>query len=57
MRTGKLGAEDWKKIGFSLGPLSKSPIYIDDNASINTMEMLSKLRKLKTQQGPWPYYH
>ena len=24
MRTGKLEAEDWKKIGFSLGPLSKS---------------------------------
>lgn len=51
MRTGKLEAEDWKKIGFSLGPLSKSPIYIDDNASINTMEMLSKLRKLKLNKG------
>ncbi len=51
MRTGKLEAEDWKKIGFSLGPLSKSPIYIDDNASINTMEMMSKLRKLKMDKG------
>ncbi len=51
MRTGKLEADDWKKIGFSLGPLSKSPIYIDDNASINTMEMMSKLRKLKLDKG------
>jgi replicative DNA helicase len=51
MRTGKLIAEDWKKIGYSLGPLSKSPIYIDDNAAINTMEMLSKLRKLKLERG------
>lgn len=51
MRTGKLEAEDWKKIGFSLGPLSKSPIYIDDNASTNTMEMMSKLRKLKLDKG------
>lgn len=51
MRTGKLDAEDWKKIGFSLGPLSKSPIYIDDNASVNTMEMLSKLRRLKLEKG------
>lgn len=51
MRTGKLEADDWKKIGYSLGPLSKSPIYIDDNASTNTMEMMSKLRKLKLEKG------
>jgi replicative DNA helicase len=51
MRTGKLDAEDWKKIGYSLGPLSKSPVYIDDNAGINTMEMMSKLRKLKLEKG------
>jgi len=51
MRTGKLDAEDWKKIGYSLGPLSKSPIFIDDNASLTTMEMMSKLRKLKLERG------
>jgi replicative DNA helicase len=51
MRTGKLDGEDWKKIGFALGPLSKAPIYIDDSASINTMEMMSKLRKLKLEKG------
>lgn len=51
MRTGKLDSEDWKKIGYSLGPLSRSPIYIDDNASTNTMEMMSKLRKLKLEKG------
>ncbi len=51
IRTGKLDSEDWKKIGYSLGPLSRSPIYIDDNASTNTMEMMSKLRKLKLEKG------
>ncbi len=51
MRTGRLDTEDWQKIGYSLGPLSKSPIYIDDNASTNTMEMMSKLRKLKLERG------
>lgn len=51
MRTGKLDSEDWKKIGYLLGPLSRSPIYIDDNASTNTMEMMSKLRKLKLEKG------
>jgi len=51
MRTGKLDSEDWKKIGQSLGPLSKSPIYIDDNAGTTTVEMMSKLRKLKLEKG------
>lgn len=51
MRTGSLETDDWKKIGYSLGPLAKSPIYIDDNASANTMEMMSKLRKLKLEKG------
>ncbi len=51
MRTGRLETEDWKKIGYTLGPLAKSPIYIDDNASTNTMEMMSKLRKLKLEKG------
>ena len=51
MRTGRLETDDWKKIGYTLGPLAKSPIYIDDNASTNTMEMMSKLRKLKLEKG------
>ncbi|MGI6084416.1 MAG: replicative DNA helicase [Acetivibrionales bacterium] len=51
MRTGRLEPEDWKKIGYSLGPLARSPIYIDDNAITNTMEMMSKLRKLKLEKG------
>jgi replicative DNA helicase len=51
MRTGKLDGEDWKKLSYTLGPLSKSPIYIDDNASTNVMEMMSKLRKLKLEKG------
>lgn len=51
MRTGKLDGEDWKKLSYTLGPLSKSPIYLDDNASTNVMEMLSKLRKLKLEKG------
>lgn len=51
MRTGKLDGDDWKKIGSSSGPLSRAPIYIDDNASTSVMEMMSKLRKLKMEKG------
>ena len=51
MRSGRLEADDWKKIGYTIGPLSKAPIYIDDNASISVTEMLSKLRRLKLERG------
>jgi len=51
MRTGKLLEDDWTKIAHALGPLSKAPIYLDDNASSNVMEMMSKCRKLKMEKG------
>lgn len=51
MRTGKLLEDDWTKIAHALGPLSKAPIYLDDNASTNVMEMMSKCRKLKMEKG------
>jgi len=51
MRTGKLLDDDWTKIAHALGPLNKAPIYLDDNASTNVMEMMSKCRKLKMEKG------
>ncbi len=51
MRSGNLEDEDWKKMAHSLGPLSKAPIYIDDNAGISVMEIMSKCRRLKMRRG------
>lgn len=51
MRNGRLTADDWQKLGYAVGPLSKAQIYIDDNASTNVMEIMSKLRKLKLEKG------
>jgi len=51
MRSGELEDEDWKKMAYVLGPLSRAPIYIDDNAGINVMEIMSKCRKLKMRRG------
>lgn len=51
MRSGKLEVDDWKKLAHSLGPLTKAPIYIDDNAGINVMEIMSKCRRLKMRRG------
>ncbi len=47
LRTGKLDEEDWVKIADSTGPLSDSPIYIDDSATSSIMEIRAKCRNLK----------
>lgn len=51
MRSGNLEDEDWKRMAHALGPLSRAPIYIDDNAAISVMEILSKCRRLKMRRG------
>ena len=33
------------------GPLSESPIYIDDSASLSVMEVRAKARRLKAEKG------
>lgn len=55
MRTGKLsdrpGDDDFPRIGHALGVLSEAPIYIDDSATTNIMEMRTKLRRLQKEKG------
>lgn len=53
LRTGRLSdrAEDFEKIGVALGELSEAPIFIDDSASLNIMQLRTKARRLKTEHG------
>ncbi|MBU4536611.1 replicative DNA helicase [Patescibacteria group bacterium] len=52
LRTGKLDKEeDWNLIRQSLDNLSKAPIFIDDQASNNILNMRSVARKLKRQHN------
>lgn len=51
MRTGKLEDDDWQKIAKALGPLSEAPIYIDDTAGTNIMEIRAKCRRLKLEKN------
>lgn len=55
MRTGKLnegGKEDeFPRIGHALGVLSEAPIFIDDSANANIMEVRTKARRLQTEHG------
>jgi replicative DNA helicase len=51
MRTGAMDAEDWEKLGRAMGPISDAPIYIDDTAGINVMEIRAKARRLKLERN------
>ena len=53
LRTGRLSErdEDFPKIGHALGKLSEAPIFIDDTASSNVMQIRTKARRLKSEHG------
>lgn len=51
LRTGRLPEEDWKKVGFAAGRVSKAPIFIDDTAGLGILELRAKARRLKADQN------
>ena len=55
MRTGRLSDkeddDDFPRIGRAMGVLSEAPIFIDDSASSNILELRTKARRLKMEHG------
>ena len=52
MRTGKLSEDtDFSNIGHAMGELSEAPIFIDDSASSNIMEIRTKARRLQSEHN------
>lgn len=53
LRTGNLNEDedDFQKIGDSMGVLSEAPIYIDDSATANIMEMRAIARRFQAEHG------
>ena len=51
MRTGRLSEkeDDFPRIGHAMGVLSEAPIFIDDSATCNIMEIRTKARRLQTE--------
>lgn len=49
LRTGKLKSDDFQKIGEAMGILSETPIFIDDTATANIMEMRTIARRLQAE--------
>jgi replicative DNA helicase len=51
IRTGNLNEDDFEKIGDAMGQLSEAPIFIDDSAGSNIMEVRTKARRLQAEHG------
>lgn len=51
VRTGRLEDEDWPKLTHALGKLSEAPIFIDETAALNALELRARSRRLYRQHG------
>lgn len=51
LKTASLPDTGWKKLTRALSKLSEAQIYIDDSASISSMEIRAKCRRLKLEKG------
>ncbi|MDR2876353.1 MAG: replicative DNA helicase [Methylobacillus sp.] len=51
MRTGRLDDEDWERLTVALGKLNDAPIFIDESAGLNALEVRARARRLHRQQG------
>jgi replicative DNA helicase len=49
VRTGFVGRDDWGNLTRAAGALHEAPIYIDDSADLNVLEMRAKARRLKAE--------
>ena len=51
MRTGRLEEEDWVRLTHALGLLNDAPIFIDESAGLNALEVRARARRLHRQCG------
>ena len=51
LRTGRLEDDDWSRMTHALGRLNDAPIFIDETAALNAMELRSRARRLHRQNG------
>jgi replicative DNA helicase len=50
-RAGYLNQEERRKLQVALADLTESPLYLDDTAGANLMDVHSKLRRMKSEHG------
>ena len=47
LRNGYLNSDEKKKLIAAVSPIQQAPLYVDDNADLGIMELMSKARQLK----------
>ena len=50
-RAGFLNQEERRKLQVALADLTEAPLFLDDTAGVNLMDVHSKLRRLKSERG------
>jgi len=50
-RAGYLNADERRRLNVAASQLTQAPLYVDDTAAANVMDMHAKLRRLKAEQG------
>lgn len=51
VRTGKISNEEYKELSKNVGALAEAPIFIDDAASMNVIQLRSKARRLVAEKN------
>ncbi len=51
LRTGRLDASDWDRLGVALGKLNEAPLLIDETAALNPLELRSRARRKHREYG------
>lgn len=51
LRTGRLEDDDWSRMTHALGRLNDAPIFIDETAALNALELRSRARRLHRQNN------
>jgi replicative DNA helicase len=51
LRTGRLDAGDWDRLGTALGKLNEAPILIDETAALNPLELRARARRKWREYG------
>jgi len=51
LRTGHMHTTDWTKLAAAMGRLGEAPIYIDDSALVNSLDIRAKCRRLKAEHN------
>lgn len=51
VRTGRLGDDDWPRLTSAMGLLDQAPIFVDDTAGLNPLDLSSRARRLSREHN------